>query len=430
MLVSVTASGSIEPEAQISLAFETPGQVEQVAVAVGDEVAASEALAKLDTQELVLQVHQAEAGLAAAEAQLIQLEEGPRSGDVALAAANLDAANAQVSAATANRDQVASRAGADEIAAAEAQVASAQLQWRIADNAYNEARGSNADEDRIEAAAYDLYVARESLKAAEARLAELRSGPDPEQVRAAQSDLQAAAAQRDAAQANLDLLSAGPQEAQVADAEAQVRQARAALALAELSLERATLRAPFDGVISVLNVEVGELASPGLPAFVLLDISQFHLPVRVDELDVGRLSKGQAAEVTVDAFPDIVIPATVERIAPVATPEGGVTYYEVIIALSDSDVDVPIRADMTANATIVVEQFEDVLQIPTWIVRVDRLSGQTYVHRRNGEEFERVDVTLGVRYEGMVQVLGGLDEGEEIAWVEESNGLGFSFGGQ
>jgi multidrug efflux pump subunit AcrA (membrane-fusion protein) len=190
------------------------------------------------------------------------------------------------------------------------------------------------------------------------------------------------------------------------------------------------LRASFDGVISAVNVEVGELASPGRPAFVLLDTSQFHLPVRVDELDVARLTEGQAADVTVDAFPDVMISGTVERIAPVATPEGGVTYYEVTIALSDSDVGVPIRADMTANATIVVEQFENVLQVPTWIVRVDRLSGQTYVERRAGEEFERVDVTLGVRYEGLVQVLDGLDEGDVIAWVEESNGLGFSFGGQ
>ena len=73
-----------------------------------------------------------------------------------------------------------------------------------------------------------------------------------------------------------------------------------------------------------------------------------------------------------------------------------------------------------ANATIVVEQLSDVLKIPTWVVRVDQGSGQTYVHRRAGEDFERVDVALGVRYEGVVQVLElPLDE-EELAGLRRS----------
>jgi multidrug efflux pump subunit AcrA (membrane-fusion protein) len=66
--------------------------------------------------------------------------------------------------------------------------------------------------------------------------------------------------------------------------------------------------------------------------------------------------------------------------------------------------------------------------VPTWVVRVDRDAGQTYVHRRAGDDVERVDVELGVRHGGFAQVLDGLTEGDEVVWVPESTP--FDFGGQ
>ena len=124
-------------------------------------------------------------------------------------------------------------------------------------------------------------------------------------------------------------------------------------------------------------------------------------------------------------MPDVVIEGTVERIAPVANFEGGIVYYDVTIALVPTDA--PVRADMTANATVVVEELTDVLTIPTWVVRVDRDTGQAYVHRQAAGDVERVDVTLGVRYEGIAQVLGGLSEGDVVVWVPDTR---FDFGGQ
>jgi multidrug efflux pump subunit AcrA (membrane-fusion protein) len=121
--------------------------------------------------------------------------------------------------------------------------------------------------------------------------------------------------------------------------------------------------------------------------------------------------------VTLDAFLDAVIAGTVESIAPIATLDGGVVNYDVVIGLDSTDV--LIRADMTANATILVEELADVLRLPTWVVRVDQDTGQTYVHRQVGDDVERVDVRLGMRYEGIVQVLDGLSEGDKAVWVVE-----------
>jgi len=293
MLVAVSASGSIEPRARAGLTFEVPGRVAEVAVKVGDAVAAGDVLAQLDTDRLALQVEQSQAALASAEAQLAQLRAGARPEEVEAAEANLRAAQAQVSGAAANRDQLEAEADDSQIAAAEAELASAILQQKIAQDTYDKI--DKKDAKRKEQANYNLYAANEALAAAQARLDQVLAGADPDQVRAARANVWAAAAQRDATQAQLDLLLAGAPDGQIAAAEAQVAQARAALEGAQLSLEQAALRAPFDGVVAELNITSGEMASAGLPAITLIDASRFRILVRVDEIDVGRLAEGQTA---------------------------------------------------------------------------------------------------------------------------------------
>ena len=423
MLVAVSASGSIEPQARVNLTFEVSGEVLEVPVKVGDRVAAGDVLAQLDTRQLALQMQQAEAALALVEAQQAQLQAGARLGEVAAAEANLRAVEAEMNATAANRDQIVTGPTEAQIAAAEAQVAEMELQQRLALIAHDRTIAETEDKEKREQVRYDLWTADKALAAAQAQLDELLVGADTNAVRAAQANVLAAVAQRDAVQAQLDLVLAGATEEQLTDVEAQVAQARAALALAELSLDRATLRAPFDGVVAAVNVTPGEMASAARPAFTVLDTFGFRMTVDVDEIDVGRLAVGQAAQVTLDALPNVVITGVVERIAPAATIVGGVVYYNVIIELDPTDA--PIRADMTANVTIVAGELADVLMIPTWAVRVDDSTGQTFVNQQVGDEIARTDVELGVRHEGFAQVLDGLSEGDKAIWVQES---GFGFG--
>jgi len=423
MLVAVSASGSVEPQARADLAFEVSGLVAGVPVEVGNAVAAGDVLARLDSDQLALQVEQSQAALASAEAQLDQLRADALSEEIEAAEADLRAAQAQLSGAVANRDQLESEASDAQIAAAEAELASVRLQQKVAQITYDKI--DKKDKDRKEQARYELYAADEALAAAQVRLDEVLAGTDAEQIRAARANVAASAAQRDAVQAQLDLLLAGATAGQIAAAEAQVAQARAALETAELSLEQTALRAPFDGVVAEINVTVGERAATGLPAITLVDASEFRVRVSVDEIDVGRLAGGQTAQVEIDALRDVEIAGTIERIAPAATINSGVVSYDVIIGLAPTDAS--IRADMTANATILVEELADVLMIPTWVVRVDQSTGQTYVQRQVGDDVERVDVDLGVRHDGFAQVLAGLSEGDEVIRLTDSTP--FDFGG-
>jgi HlyD family secretion protein len=431
LLVAISASGVIEPEERVSLSFDQPGLVAEVAVKAGDTVAKGDVLARLDIEGLTLQLQQAKASLVSAEAQLAQIRAGARPEEAAAAEANVRATEAQVSGSMAQLDRLQAGASDAEVAAAEADLAAAQAEQRRAKELHDKtmqcftferygfkkticpALGAPEEQAR-----YSLEAADRGLAAAQARYDEALAGTDSNQIKAAEANVLAAAAQRDAAQAQLDLLLEGATEAQIATVEAQVDQAKAALAEAELALELATLHAPFDGVVAEVNVKANEMAPSMLPAVTVLDTSRFHLTVRVDEIDVGRLEEGQEAEVTVEAFPSALLKGTVKSIAPAATFESGVVYYDVRIDLAPTDI--PIRTDMTANATVVVDELVDVLLIPTWVVHVDTITEQTYVDKQEGKDAARVDVTLGVRYEGTVEVVAGVSEGDVLVWVPSS----------
>ncbi|MGD2177088.1 MAG: efflux RND transporter periplasmic adaptor subunit [Anaerolineae bacterium] len=420
MVVAVTVSGKMEPQARVELTFETPARVAEVYVEEGDRVEAGEALAQLDMDQVELQVERSRAALASAEAQLAQLLAGPRSGEIEQAEANLRAAEAQLDAAEASRDQLARGPSEAGVASAKAQVAQAWTAREVAQDTYDTMEDEGT---RKEQASYDLYTAKQELAAAEASLEDLLAGASDEELRAAHARMAAAAAQRDAAQAQLAQLLAATTEEEIAEAQAQVDQARVALELTELSLKNATLRAPLDGLVSKINMKPGETAPTLESPIILLDDSAFHMTVGVDEIDVSRLKEGQEVEISIEALPEAALIGSVRSIAPVATLEGGIVTYDVVIDLAPTDA--PIRADMTANATVVVEELADVLQIPTWVVRVDQDTGQTYVHRRVGDDTERVDVQLGARHEGIAQVISGLSPGDEIVRLEDSTAFGF-----
>lgn len=420
MVIAVSATGKIEPDARVGLTFQAPGRVAEVWVGEGDRVEAGDALARVETEQLKLQVSQSQAALAAAESQLAQLRAGPRPKEIEQAEANVRAAEAQWSAAEANRDRLASGPSGAEIAAAEAQVAQARTQVEIAQDTYDLTEGDGTQKEQ---ANYDLYTAKQELAAAEARLRDVLAGASGDERRAAEANAAAALAQQDAAQAQLDKLLAGASDQEIAEAEAQVEQARAALKLAQHSLERATIRAPFEGIVTEVNVTPGELPPTQEQPLVLLDNSSFHMTVAVDELDISRVREGQSVAITVEALPDVNVTGTVESISPVSAVGTGVVAYQVVIDLEPTEA--PLRADMTANATVTVDELDDVLKVPSWVVRVDRDTGQTYVHRRVGEDIERVDVELGARHEGVTQIISGLSAGDEIVRLEEGSSLDF-----
>lgn len=413
LVVTVEGTGNLTPNAEVSLAFLSGGQVAEILVEEGQVVDAGQSLVRLETDELEFQAARAEAMLASATAQLAQLLAPPRSEEVMAQEANLAATQGQVSAAAASRDQIAAGPSEAEIAAVKAQIAAAELDHRLAVINYD--RTDKKDEEQKEQSRYDLWAAEIALKATQTQLDVLLDGPDPHQVRAAQANVNSAEAQSDAAQAQLDLLLAGATTEQLQATEAAVAQASVALEQARLSLGQATLIAPMDGTVTALNVALGEMIGPSQPVILLSSLAILEVNVYLDETDVGQVAVGQEATVEVDAFPEVELPGEVVDIAPVAEVQSGVVLIPITIRLALTDL--PVRAGMTADVEIIIANQAEALLVPLRAIKSE--DDHTYVERLTGDQTERVEVTLGMMTDTEVGITAGLSEGDVVSIVAE-----------
>ena len=211
------------------------------------------------------------------------------------------------------------------------------------------------------------------------------------------------------AEASLDRLVRGATGAQIAIAESQLAQARTNLARAERNLANAALTAPYAGVITAVNVSIGEQTSGVVVE--LVDPDSLELVLDVDEVDIRNIILGQEAEISLEAFPDSMIDAEVVSIAPrnTAVQGSGLVTYNVYLALEATDL--PVRVGMTANASLITAQRSDVLLVPNRAITPDRTAGKYFVTLANGEV---VEVSIGLRDDENTQITSGLTEGDEL----------------
>jgi HlyD family secretion protein len=395
---TVSATGSIAPEAEVILTFELGGKVEEVFVEKGQMVKAADPLAKLETASLELQGAQAQATLALNEAKLQQTMKKADAGDIA-------AAEAELASAQANYEKVKAGPTEEELIVAKADMEKAAIAVQKAQAEYDQVAWVPGVSALPQSAA--LQQASIDYERAKANYQEVAQPPT-------ESDLKSAWAQVVQAQTQLDKLRKNPEPEDVAIAQAQVDQAQAQLEEAQLKLEKAVITAPLDGVVASLGAEVGEMVSSNTPMVVLVDISKFHIDVEIDEIDISQITAGQEVLVTLDALPDEEIAGHVEAIAPTATSaDGGVVSYVVTVAIETTDA--LLRPGMSANTTITTARKDDALLVPNRYIQIDRESGKMYVERLEEEGFtSRVEIETGMRSEFDSEVVAGLEEGDTV----------------
>jgi multidrug resistance efflux pump len=137
----------------------------------------------------------------------------------------------------------------------------------------------------------------------------------------------------------------------LASAQARLATAEANLAAAKAAFEDAELKTPISGTVADLKLKVGEQASPGQPAVTLAEFERWVVKTNnLTETDVVRVKVGQAAEVVLDALPEVALKGTVTAISPVFVESRGDVTYTVTIELIDADPS--MRWGMTAQVTL------------------------------------------------------------------------------
>jgi HlyD family secretion protein len=455
---NATATGVVQPLQDAILSVSQPGRVTDVTLQVGDIVQTGDVLVQLDTADLALNVETAtqnvqlqeanlanllttarmaeiaaaEAAVTSTQANLDDLLAGPTEAEIAAATANLRAAEASVWASAGQVEQTLNTITDADIAAAEAALAAAEANLRSTEITYTR----NPDPDDI-AANTALAEAREQVASAQARLNTLLAGPDTNQVNASRANLAASAAQEDAQEVQLTQLLNGASDTEIAAAQAQLAQAEASLArlldgpsneeiaAAEADLEQArinladveavvadaTILAPFDGVVTAVYVSPGEFASG--PVVELVDTSNLEVILEVDEVDIGAVTVGQEASITLETWPANEIISTVTAVAPSAQDNNNaLVTYDVHLGFTETNL--PVLIGMTANAKLLTAQREDVLLVPNAAITADRANGRYFVQRVVGDTIEEVEITIGLRDNQYTQVTSGLDAGDEL----------------
>jgi HlyD family secretion protein len=210
-------------------------------------------------------------------------------------------------------------------------------------------------------------------------------------------------------------------KAQVAQSKAQVAQAKAALDDAEENLRYSTITSPMNGVVLSKDVEVGDavssilvLGSTATLVMTLGDTSEVYVLGKVDEADVGKVYLGQPARIVVESFKDKTFQGKVTKIAPLGQEKDNVTTFEVRVSIQNPGGE--LRANMSANAEIILEEKKNVLLIPEGAVIFDKDKNAAVeiADPKGPDGRTKLAVKLGITNGVKAEVLSGLNEGQKV----------------
>lgn len=431
--VTLAVSGVVEAQA-VDLAFPMPGRIRRV-VAEGTEVVAGQLLAELDAGELVADVAQARQAwqttqeeVARAQAQVQATLQELRRSQVAVevARAQVEQARAALAASRARLDELLATPREEEVRQAQAAVEAARAAWEQARQAlevqerlYREGATSRV---QLDLARSQVEAAHAQYRQAQAQLDRVRRGPTREATSAAQEQVrQAAGAYRAAlAQVQQAQISVAAAQAAVVQARALERaaaarsaQALAALQAAQARLARATLRAPFRGEVTRVYLRGGATVTPGVPVVSLAAAGRWAT-AEVEEADVGKMRVGQHARVRADAYPGLVVPAQVTRIAGQVETRVGTRMVRVRL---DFQGQVPFRVGTGVDVDVVLQTVPQALLVPVEAV-ASAPDGASQVYVIEGSVVRVRQVRTVERNEDYVAIREGLREGDLVALAE------------
>ncbi len=270
------------------------------------------------------------------------------------------------------------------------------------------------EQDKVNAAAPDLPMYKTSLD----RYREMqKEGVVSRQaLDDSNRDYLAALTKRDSAKAQI-----GVDAAKLKQARAQVMQSQASLKQLEEQLGYTTIVAPMDGVILSRDVEIGDAVSSilvlGSTATLIMtegDTTEVYVQGKVDEADIAHVYMGQPARIKVESFRDRLFYGKVTKIAPMGVELDNVTTFEVRVSINNPGGE--LKANMTANAEILLDEHKGVLTVPENAVVYDgQKNASVEIPDKNQKEGKRkVPVKVGLSNGSVTEIVSGLKEGQQV----------------
>jgi HlyD family secretion protein len=358
---SVVATGKVEPLSKVDIKSKASGLIKYLYVNTGDRVREGQLLVELDKETLEAQLKEAKAVLKSAESNLQEIESQGKTLQANLRKAQLEAES---------KDH-------------EFMKAEHKRQQEL----FNQGLISKSDIDSVEQKMQSAGIVHKALQAGvNVKEAEIEQNARAiEKVRSA------------------------------------VIQAQAQYERAEENLKYASIRSPISGVVLSREVEVGDavssilqLGSNATLIMTLGDVRELYIKGKVDETDIGLVKMDQPVRITVDAYKDRAFQGKVIKIAPMGVEKDNVTRFEVRVSiLNDLDL---LKANMSANAEIILEEHHNVLLLPESALIYNE-NRQTFVElpdlsTKTGRR--QVPIKVGLGNGARTEVLSGLKLGEQV----------------
>ena len=391
MAETVSVSTTLTTKDDIDLNFEIAGRVKRVFVREGQKVGEGDALALLDSASLEEALVKAKAALDKARADALLNDDAIREADVS------------------SKD---AKAYYEAVESAENQKVDA------ADTAYDNA----VDYENDVQSYYDKEVTDHGSGSSEEKSAKLTLTAATNATKAAKEAKDTARENRDVAvRSAKNAWNAAKEKVKTAESSAEnaretsaIAMAKADEAMALANLERGTLRAPVNGMVTKVNYDPGEVIGTSVvEPFGKLLSYDFLLEAKVPESDIAKVKLGQKADVTFDALStNDVFSAEVIEIEPDSTVVQDVVYYMVKLRLAD--VDGRLKPGMSGDATIHIAEKQNVLQIPLRLLTEENGKRFANVLTPDGT-LEKREVKTGLEGdEGLAEIVSGLSEGDLV----------------
>lgn len=210
-------------------------------------------------------------------------------------------------------------------------------------------------------------------------------------------------------------------QAKLRQAVAQVQQNQASLDQLNEQFSYTTLTSPIDGIVLSRDVEIGDavssilvLGSTATQVMTLGDIKQVYVDGKVDEADIGNVYLGQTSRIRVESFPNEVFNGRVTKIAPLGVEKDNVTTFQVRVSIDNPKNE--LKANMTANAEILIKEDKNVLSVPEQALVYDaQKNASVFVPDPKEKDGQRkVPVKAGISNGSRTEILDGLKEGDTV----------------
>lgn len=404
IVITADGSGELVPAAKVALAFRTSGVLGEVLAEVGDQVQKDAVLARLETDDLERAVAEADVQVQLVQLDLADVREGPSDAELADARAALR--NAQVELKLA---QDAYAATSDSRLDAAVKNAKIQYDWYVG---YYQSKKAEYEAGHLSQSDHDH--AMNAMISAEGRYNEAVNQALTDEASAKSRVEQAQNAVYQAWQ-NLQLLESEPLTDTLTRAILAVDQALLAREEARADLEAAQLYAPFDGIVMDVAATVGDRVGAGTSILTLADLSEPLVRFWVEETDMGSVVVGKVVNVVFEAWPDDTFTGQVVRVDPLLTTVNNTPAVQAWASLDLGAEATTLLSGMTAEVEVVAAEARNVLLVPVEALREVSPGQYTVSIVKPDGALETRTVEVGLMDAVNVEVRAGLELGEIVS---------------